>query len=663
MAGKGSGSIKSRLYAELGVEIDKVNQKLERAEKLAKSAGQHIKDVLKEHKENVTGKGDKGAASSMDFKPPAAKDSSYQQTPGNKGYDKNLKETDLGYVKVPGQDGASSMAFKDFGKNVAYATGARMLSAYKTDDYLYNDISQHRFGFYNGTTGNAAGSKFAEKMMGTNAGVSAMDAINAMNYGNSIGLMSGMQQKNGVYNSVTGLADITGAGYEAGMGATAALQQGSSVNKLRMIGIQVRNSQGYPRAVEDIARDLYKMLDRSKTGKGKLTSKDLDLSLLPGNSLDMLLNQYFNGDPVLRQGIVNYLYEFVTGNSPVAGVEGSVGSRNAEIYRGKNASTPAGVAGFQFGNDINTGLGNFKNFLQNVPVIGEIFSAVNFLVTGGGTVAGAGKGDGPGIPNNGASAGGRGGDNGWNIPQGWAAPLNNGMNITSRFNETRNLVIKGKHIKTQPHRGMDFSAAEGTEIHALRGGTVVTNDYSSELGNYAIIQHDDGYQSVYAHMKSPTHLQGSINAGDLVGQVGMTGMATGPHLHLAIQDKSGKVYDPEKYFAGQLPGEDVNDGSSSTTSTQTSSSTSSSSSSSKSSSNDSISHSLFNTTGQTSLFSRSIVGSGDGPGIPNSGASSGRGVVVNINLPAGSSINEQMLAREVKRILDEDVRVKGVVSR
>jgi len=656
MASTGGGSLKSRLYAELNLELDKFNQKLERGEKLSKSAGDNIKRLLSGNKSG--GSDSKGAASSMDFKPPAAKDSAYQQTPGNPGYDKNQQKTDLGYVKVPGQDGASSMRYGEIGKNIAYATGARMLSAFKTDDYLYNDISQNRFGFYNGATNRDAGSAFAEKMMGTNAGISPMDAINSMNYGNSIGLMSGMQQKKGVYNSVTGIADITGAGYEAGMGATAAINQGSSVNKLRMIGINVRNSQGYPRAVEDIARDLYKMLDRSKTGKNKLTTKDLDLSMLPGNSLDMLLNQYFNGDPVLRQGIVNYLYEFVSGNSPVTGAETSVGSRNAESYRGKNQSTGGGVPGFMMGNDIASGLGNFKNFLHTIPGIGLLMDITTGAVTGGGAVAGMGKNDGPGVPNfgpQGSSSGGRGGDGGWPVPSGWAAPLNNGMNVTSRFGEVRHLTIKGKKVTTQPHRGMDFSASEGTDIHALHDGTVVSNGYGAELGNYAIIQHEDGYQSVYAHMKSPTHLEGSISAGDLVGQVGMTGMATGPHLHLAIQDKNGKVYDPQQYFAGSLPGEDG-------TTTAAPTATSSSSSTSASSSTDK-SHSLFSTAGSGSLFNKSITGGGDGPGVPNSGASGRGGVIVNINLPAGSSINEQMLAREVKRILDEDVRVKGVVSR
>ena len=88
-------------------------------------------------------------------------------------------------------------------------------------------------------------------------------------------------------------------------------------------------------------------------------------------------------------------------------------------------------------------------------------------------------------------------------------------------------------VPKSPHQGMDIAAKEGTEIKASANGEVVLAYpdlfYS---GNVVIIDHGYGLQTIYAHMKEmKVKLGQKVQQGDVIGTVGMTGRATGPHLH------------------------------------------------------------------------------------------------------------------------------------
>ena len=88
------------------------------------------------------------------------------------------------------------------------------------------------------------------------------------------------------------------------------------------------------------------------------------------------------------------------------------------------------------------------------------------------------------------------------------------------------------------HPGIDFAAEEGAEIYAVAGGIVTAADYDVEKGNYVVLDHGDGLETEYQHMKSLLVSAGqSVVQGQVLGYVGSTGNSTGPHLHFeARQD-------------------------------------------------------------------------------------------------------------------------------
>ena len=86
-----------------------------------------------------------------------------------------------------------------------------------------------------------------------------------------------------------------------------------------------------------------------------------------------------------------------------------------------------------------------------------------------------------------------------------------------------------------PHRGLDFRAAQGDPIRAVADGVVALADDQFFAGNVVYIDHGLGLFSVYMHMSKTEVREGDkISRGQIIGQVGSTGRVTGPHLHLSL---------------------------------------------------------------------------------------------------------------------------------
>ena len=103
--------------------------------------------------------------------------------------------------------------------------------------------------------------------------------------------------------------------------------------------------------------------------------------------------------------------------------------------------------------------------------------------------------------------------------------------ITSGFS----LARLHPFLKTwRAHKGVDFAAPTGTPVHAAGAGKVTTAGRQGGYGNVVMLQHPGAYSTVYAHLSrfAPGVKAGAhFNQGDVIGYVGMTGWATGPHLH------------------------------------------------------------------------------------------------------------------------------------
>ena len=94
------------------------------------------------------------------------------------------------------------------------------------------------------------------------------------------------------------------------------------------------------------------------------------------------------------------------------------------------------------------------------------------------------------------------------------------------------------------HTGIDMACPQGTSIKAAMSGTVAYASWSNVFGNYVIIKHIDGYQTLYGHMHKIKVKQGQfVSQGQEIGLVGSTGYSTGPHLHFTVY-KNGKLVNP-----------------------------------------------------------------------------------------------------------------------
>ena len=100
------------------------------------------------------------------------------------------------------------------------------------------------------------------------------------------------------------------------------------------------------------------------------------------------------------------------------------------------------------------------------------------------------------------------------------------------------------------HKGADICAAYGTPIIASDSGKVVTAGWHYSYGNYVIIDHGNGYRTLYAHMSQLKCTAGqAVNQGDVIGLVGSTGDSTGNHCHFEMY-YNGARFSAQTYFGG-----------------------------------------------------------------------------------------------------------------
>jgi len=96
----------------------------------------------------------------------------------------------------------------------------------------------------------------------------------------------------------------------------------------------------------------------------------------------------------------------------------------------------------------------------------------------------------------------------------------------------------------QFHSGLDIGAPFGAPVKAAMAGRVSQVAYDDSFGNYVVISHHSGYRTLYAHMSAVRVKAGAyVATGQRIGDVGMTGLATGPHVHFMVY-KNGVTVNP-----------------------------------------------------------------------------------------------------------------------
>lgn len=136
--------------------------------------------------------------------------------------------------------------------------------------------------------------------------------------------------------------------------------------------------------------------------------------------------------------------------------------------------------------------------------------------------------------------------------------LKNGEHYLTSDYKTRNPKRSGKN-GTRAHNGMDFVARKNNKntteyIVAIDDGVVLATGYGSSSGYYVKVKHNNGYTSLYYHLK-----KGSIDVkkgqkviqGQTLGYMGSTGNSTAAHLHFGIINDKGTYVDPKPYLQGK----------------------------------------------------------------------------------------------------------------
>ena len=139
---------------------------------------------------------------------------------------------------------------------------------------------------------------------------------------------------------------------------------------------------------------------------------------------------------------------------------------------------------------------------------------------------------------NSGSSGGSSASSGWLVPCSY-------VKLTSPFGHRESPTAGASTY----HQGVDLAAPQGTPVYASRAGRVTVAGYGSAAGYYVTINHLDGFSSIYMHLNNYVVSSGqTVSAGQLIGYVGNSGIATGYHLHFGIA-YNGAYVNPASYVS------------------------------------------------------------------------------------------------------------------
>ncbi len=113
--------------------------------------------------------------------------------------------------------------------------------------------------------------------------------------------------------------------------------------------------------------------------------------------------------------------------------------------------------------------------------------------------------------------------------------------ISSHYSNSRYHPVLKEY---RPHRGVDYAAPRGTPVRSVGDGRVIASGYSGGNGNYVKVRHNSVYTTMYLHLSRRSVRRGErVGQGENIGEVGSTGLSTGPHLDYRVY-KNGSAVNP-----------------------------------------------------------------------------------------------------------------------
>jgi len=123
-------------------------------------------------------------------------------------------------------------------------------------------------------------------------------------------------------------------------------------------------------------------------------------------------------------------------------------------------------------------------------------------------------------------------------------PISDSYRLSSKFGNRFHPTL----FRWRFHGGVDMACPKGTAIHVPADGVVVKSGWNNAYGNYIKVKHSNGFETVYGHLSRIKIKKGQkVFKGEIIGEVGSTGLSTGPHLHYEIL-KNNKRVNPERFF-------------------------------------------------------------------------------------------------------------------
>ena len=134
------------------------------------------------------------------------------------------------------------------------------------------------------------------------------------------------------------------------------------------------------------------------------------------------------------------------------------------------------------------------------------------------------------------------------VPAGMRRRFEGGPSVPRHWPlDDRGFVTRGQvpaSSPEEPHPGLDVAVAVGVLVRAAGGGTVLQTGEGAEYGRFVLLQHPNGYQTLYGHLSRVTTREGErIGSGEVLGRSGNTGRSSAPHLHFEIR-QNGVSIDP-----------------------------------------------------------------------------------------------------------------------